>query len=210
MSLINGPKKIEAQQAMAKKPALPTAVAAGALAAFQNLTGIRFDPAPTYLFYVEISGLVVALFTECSGIGVKRTFETFHEGGVNDHAHTLPGKIEYQNITLKRGLSISRELWNWFVTGLYDFQVKRVNLSIVQGAPGHSLVSMLTSSGLGVIKRWNVENAYPVSWKLSDLNVNTFDSVAIETIEIAHTGIALDVVAGTPMSITGSAISSAT
>ncbi len=207
MSLINGPKKIKPNSPADKKNALPAAVAGGALSMFQNLTGIRFDPAPTYLFYVEISGLVVALFTECSGIGAKRTFETFHEGGLNDHAHTLPGKIEYQNIILKRGLSISRELWNWFVTGLYDFQVKRVNLSIVQGAPGHSLVSMLTSSGLGIIKRWNIENAYPVSWKLSDLNVSSFDSVAIETIEIAHTGISLDIIAGTPMSITGTAIS---
>lgn len=205
MSLINGPKKIEKKPETPAKKSLPTALGAGAVSAFQSLTGIRFDPAPTYLFYVEISGLIVGLFTECSGVGIRRTTDKFREGGLNDRSHSLPGIVDFQNITLKRGLSISRELWNWFVTGLYDFQVKRVNLSIIQGAPGHSALSMITSSGFGVVKRWNVENAYPVSWRLSDLNVNTFDSVAIETIEIAHEGISLDTVAGTPMSITGAA-----
>lgn len=203
MSLINGPKNVKIKPATPETKGLPAALGMQAINMFENLTGIRFDPAPTYLFYVEVSGLIVAMFSECSGIGARRAVDRFREGGVNDHALTLPGKVEYQNITLKRGLSVSRELWNWFITGLYDFQVKRLNMSIIQGAPGHSVLSMLTASGVGLVKRWNIEKAYPVSWQLSDLNVNNFETVAIESVELAHQGISLDTVVGTPMTLTG-------
>ena len=203
MSLVNGPKKVDIKPATPASKNVLASVGGGAVTMFQKLTGIRFDPAPTYLFYVEVSGLIVGLFTEVGGIGVSRSSEKFYEGGLNDHAHILPGKIDYQNITLKRGLSISRELWNWFVTGLYDYKVKRLNISIIQGAPGHNMASMLTSSGFGIIKRWNIEKAYPVKWSLSDLNTSSFDKVAIESVELAHEGISLDMVAGTPMSLTG-------
>jgi phage tail-like protein len=203
MSLINGPKKIVVKPPTPNSSSVASMVGAGGVAMFQNLTGIRFDPAPAYLFFVEISGLVVALFTECSGIGAVRAVEKISEGGLNDHVHVLPGKVEHQNITLKRGLSISRELWNWFGTGIYDFKVKKLNISITQGAPGHSALSPLTDSGYGIVKRWNIEKAFPVSWKLSDLNTSSQETVAIESVELAHSGISLDLIAGTPLSPAG-------
>jgi phage tail-like protein len=202
MSLINGPKEIKPKVAK-KSLSLPSAVGMMAVQKFESLTGVRFDPAPAYLFYVEISGIIVGMFTECSGIGATRSIEKFSEGGLNDHTHSLPGPVEYGNITLKRGISVSRELWNWFHTGVYDFQVKRLNISIIQGAPGHNLLTALTSAGYGVVKRWNVDKAFPASWRLSDLNVKTTDSVAIETLEIAHAGVSLGLVVGTPMTAAG-------
>ena len=146
----------------------------------------------------------MGLFTGCSGLGVTRQLETIGEGGVNDRNYALPGKVTYSNITLQRGLSVSRELWNWFRNGLYDFQVKKLNMSIIQGASGQDLIAAVISSGnYGLVKRWNIENAYPVSWKLSDLNTSSTDSVAIETLELAHDGLSLSTMMGTPMSITG-------
>lgn len=198
MSLINGPQKIK-PKIPKKKISLPSSAGLAALETFQTTTGIRFDPAPAYLFYVEISGIVVGMFTECSGISATRTIEKFSEGGRNDHTHMLPGTIEYGNITLKRGISISRVLWNWFHEGVYDFQVKRLHISIIQAAPGHNLFSALMDAGHGVVKRWNINDAFPASYKLSDLNVKTTDSVAIETMEIAHSGISLGLMVGTPM-----------
>ena len=202
MSLINGPKEIKPKIAK-KKIALPSAVGMAAVQKFESMTGVRFDPAPAYLFFVEISGIIVGMFTECSGIEASRKIETFSEGGLNDHTHSLPGPIEYGNITLKRGISVSRELWNWFHTGVYDFQVKRLNISIIQGAPGHNLLTAITDAGYGIVKRWNVEKAYPASWKLSDLEVKSTDSVAIETLKIAHAGISLGLVVGTPLTPAG-------
>ncbi len=205
MSLIDGPKKInKPNNQPAPKSMMDVAkgmVGATGVRQLENLTGVRFDPAPTYLFYVEISGLIVGLFTEVSGIGGSRKIETIQEGGLNDAIHNLPGQVEFNRISFKRGMTVSNELWNWFNTGIYDFKVKRLNLSIIQGASGQSVMSLIPGSGgYGVVKRWNVVNAYPASWKLSDLNVNDVNSVAIESLEIVHEGISVDPKFGLPMS----------
>lgn len=205
MSLIDGPKKInKPSNQPAPKSMMDVAkgmVGATGVRQLENLTGVRFDPAPTYLFYVEISGLIVGLFTEVSGIGGSRKIETIQEGGLNDAVHNLPGQVEFNRISFKRGMTVSNELWNWFNAGIYDFKVKRLNLSIIQGASGQSVMSLIPGSGgYGVVKRWNVVNAFPASWKLSDLNVNDVNSVAIESMEIVHEGISVDPKFGLPMS----------
>ena len=165
--------------------------------------GWRFDPAPAYLFYVELSGVIVALFTECSGLSVTREVEEVVEGGVNDHVHKLPGRVRYSNITLKRGLSLSRALWDWFQEGRYDFHTKRINFSIFQGAPGYNLASVAgMGSEIGKVKHWDVEDAYPVRWEISALDTSS-RGVVIETLEIAHHGLTLSYEAATPFSIIG-------
>ena len=56
------------------------------------------------------------------------------------------------------------------------------------------------NGGYGVVKRWNVVNAYPVSWKLSDLSVSDVSSVSVESMEIVHEGVSIDPKFGLPMS----------
>lgn len=201
MSLIHGPTK-----APTPKPPKPDTISQvkgmvgpSLIRQAEKLIGVRFDPAPAYLFYVSISGLLVALFTGCEGVRVTRAVEEVREGGLNDYAHSLPGHVTAGRISLKRGLSISRELWDWFTEGLYDFKVKRVSMSIVQGAPGMSAMGVIGKEGAGVVKMWNIEGAFPVSWSLSNLDVNNTNQVAIETVEIAFKSISLSRVVGIPM-----------
>jgi phage tail-like protein len=202
MSLIDGPSsppKPEPPKPSAldlAKGALGTAAVRQA----EKLIGIRFDPAPAYLFYVTISGLVVGLFTSCDGLKVTREVEEIKEGGLNDHTHTLPGRISAGRITLKRGVTVSRELWSWFEEGLYDVKVKRTSMSIVQGGPGMSALGAVGMAGPGVIKYWNLEGAYPVSYSISGLNVDSTTQVAFESVEIACKTIALSGIVGTPLS----------
>jgi len=215
MSLINGPTTINKEEEAAKlklKNLIPASLGIRALRMLEKQLGMRFEAAPAYLFYVEISGLIVALFTECSGLGAHRSVETVREGGLNDKVHQLAGPLEYDHIVLKRGLTASRVLWDWFEEGKYDFKVKRLNMSITQGAPGMNLVGMATAavgssigggSGYGVVKTWNLERAFPLSWKLSDLSVSNTTAVSVETLEIVHEGINLGAVFGTPMSAIG-------
>ncbi|HEY9076332.1 MAG TPA: phage tail protein [Anaerolineaceae bacterium] len=182
------------------------AITAGGLAgieALQSTLGFRFDPAPAYLFYVELSGLIVGLFTECSGISLTRDTEPIIEGGVNNMIRKLPGRVHAENIRLKRGLSLNRALYDWFTEGSYDFKVKRINFSIIQGAPGHNLANVLgIGSGYGKIKQWDLEDAFPVKYEISELATQNTSQVVIETLEIAHNGISLSYEAGTPMSTT--------
>jgi len=177
---------------------------AQALSLLTTMLGIRFDPAPSYLFYVELSGVIAALFTECSGLSVSREIEEVVEGGVNNYAHKLPGRVRFSNITLKRGVSLSRGLWDWFREGRYDFHVKRINLSIIQGAPGYNVAAKVgLGSELGKVKHWDIENAFPVRWEMSSLSTASTREVAIESLEIAHHGLSLSYEAATPFSIAG-------
>ncbi|MBN2393296.1 MAG: phage tail protein [Anaerolineae bacterium] len=205
--------------------AAASAVTAYGTRSWEKGSGMRFDPAPAYLFYVELSGIIVGAFSECSGLSLKRGTETVKEGGVNNFVHKLPGRMEFSNITLKRGLTVSRQLWSWMTHGRYNTKVRRINFSIIQGAPGHNLVTAFANAvsgnmlgegesydqfitamggGFGKIKHWDIEDAYPVEWKVSDLDT-TSEKVAIETLEIAHHGLSLSYEVLTPMSITAGA-----
>ena len=186
----------------------------------EEALGIRFDAAPTYLFYVELAGVIVGMFTGCSGLEMERKTDTIKQGGINDYVTVLPGRIEQSEITLKRGLSISRGLWDWFHQGRFEFNVKRINFSIIQGAPGFNLLTMAADlsgvesigswqqagGGFGKIKHWDIENAFPVKWEIDELNTSKSDSIVIETLKIAHHGLTLSYEVGTPMSIAASVI----
>jgi phage tail-like protein len=159
----------------------------------QSVDSTPLHLTPTFLFYVKLGNFEVAMFTECSGIGAKRGFDPVREGGVNDHAHILPGPMEYSNITLKRGLSLSTALWDWFQAGKFDYAVQRQDVTIYQ----YSAELIAASAGpagsdrrAGAVKTWSLANAFPVSWKLSDLNSGT-SSLSIESLEIAHEGLSL-------------------
>lgn len=196
--------------------AATTAAISMGLRTLQEASGLRFDPAPAYLFFVELSGVFVALFTECSGLQVQRAVETVQEGGINNYVHKLPGRLEFSNITLKRGLGLSRGLWDWMMQGRYNSRVRRINFSIIQGAPSHNLATLIADAsglqndtfftvmgqGFGKVKHWDIENAYPVRWEMSSLKASSKDA-AIETLEIAHHGMSLSYEVLTPMSLAG-------
>jgi phage tail-like protein len=174
-SLIDGPTQVSLSR--------PGARSSAPASKGRSSSATTSEPlASSYLFYVKIDGSIVGVFTDCSGIGAKRLVESFREGGVNDSPHLLPGPLEYNNITLKRGITTSHELWDWFLEGKFDIKARRTNLTIIQSAAG--------DQGIVAIKVWDVKNAFPVSWKLSDLNTGS-STMAIETIELAHEGLSL-------------------
>ncbi|HEX2980286.1 MAG TPA: phage tail protein [Anaerolineaceae bacterium] len=209
MTLIHGPKKVPSPNLPNKKLAAAKKYGkkAGAMAAkggiriAEELAGIRFDPAPAYLFYVSISGKIVALFTGCEGIQMTRAVEEYREGGLNDSVHLLPGPISAGRLTLRRGVSISRVLWDWFTEGLYNCKVEKVSMSVIQGTPGIDPLVLAGKTGVGIVKMWDIEDAYPVSYSISSLDVKSTDQVAIESVEIACRTITLSKTVATPMSI---------
>jgi phage tail-like protein len=137
------------------------------------------DPIPAFKFWVEMKSIVVAEFKECTGLSMERDFEKIEEGGVNDHWTWLPGRNRYSNIVLKYGVMYSRELWDWYQKGLLDLKVERADFSI-----------LLRDLKGDVVKRWNVTAGFPVKWEGPALNVES-SQASIETLEIAHHGLAL-------------------
>lgn len=147
----------------------------------------RQDPGLLFKFYLEIEGVIVAEFTELGGMNAEREVKTYEEGGINDHVHTLPGRVKYGNLVLKRGVTASHALWNWFKEGLYNGKVKRVNLSVIMGdAQGKR------------VKQWDVIGAFPVKYSSSELKSSATE-LSIETLELAHHGFTLSSQSGTAM-----------
>jgi len=162
----------------------------GVLAAKQAL-GIMVDPLPAYKFFifVELGGVIEAKFTEVSGLSVEREVETYYEGGNNDRVHNLPGRIKHGHITLKRGVTYSRTLWDWFH--------KKPAAGLLGGTPKYGVVekiplSIILNSPVGPIPaRWyDLEDAFPVKLTGPGLNTDS-NEIAIEELEIAYSKITL-------------------
>ena len=136
----------------------------------------RVDPYRNCNFLVEIDGITQAGFTDATGFGASNDPIEYREGGENSTVRKLPGLTKYNNVTLKWGLTDSRELYDWF-RAIVNGDVQRKNGSIiVLGLDGQEKL------------RWNFFNAWPAKWDGPDFSAKSND-VAIETLELAHEGI---------------------
>jgi phage tail-like protein len=140
-------------------------------------TGQRVDPYRNFNFLVELDGIAQASFTECSGLGATTEVIETREGGDNTTVRKLPGKTTYTDISLKWGLTDSKELWKWRQQ-VIDGSVARKNGSIV----------VYDLSNKTEIARWNFVNAWPTKWEGPAFNAKGTD-IAIDTLVLAHEGI---------------------
>lgn len=126
-------------------------------------------------FGLEIDGVELARFTSVSGLGYESEVVTFQDTLADGRIVTRkrPGRINFGDITLKRGLSANNDLVEWYQT-VVDGQVERKSGSIV--------IYDQVSTEIG---RWNFENAWISKWSASDLDAGS-DDVMIEEITIAH------------------------
>ncbi len=140
--------------------------------------GERGDPYLTSNFYVEIQGIEQASFSECSGLSIETEVFEYQEGGLNEYVHKLPGRSKVSNVTLKRGITESTELWDWY-RDVVQGKIKRKNVSIVQyDLEGNEVM------------RWAFIGAYPVKWSGPAFKAGD-NAITIETLELAHRGMDL-------------------
>jgi phage tail-like protein len=136
--------------------------------------GTFTEPFRAYNFKLLIDGVTEGHFTECSGIGIKVQAIKYREGGQSQLTHSLPGQVEYSDITLSYGLTTSRELWDWFMTAVRG-KVERRHVSII----------MLDSDGIGPATQWDLIDAWPTEWRGTLLNALTNDA-AIERLTLVY------------------------
>ena len=139
-----------------------------------NATSNRTDPLTTFHFYVD--GIGQAVFTEISGLNVEVMVQDYEEGGVNTHVHRLPGRVKVSDITLKNGVTISNELWEWYKKILQG-QFERRNVSII----------MVDQEGTER-QRWSFIDALPVKWTGPELKAGQ-SQAAIQSLQLAHKGL---------------------
>jgi phage tail-like protein len=139
-------------------------------------TGEKSYPYTSFRFRIEIEGLIVAQVSDITGLNIETETESYEEGGVNDYVHILPKRTKYQNIILKRGISDEDDMWKWYqevVSGKFKRKSGSIVLQDVTGTDKWC---------------WNFQEAYPVKWTGPELKADS-NTVAFETIELAHHGI---------------------
>ena len=133
--------------------------------------GARVDPYRNFNFLVEIDGITQAGFSDVTGFDITVEPIEYREGGQVTSARKIPGMAKYGNITLKRGITDSAELYEWLrqvATGV----IERRNGSII----------LLDLEGQEKL-RWNFFEAWPTKWDGPDFSAKG-NEVAIETLEL--------------------------
>ncbi|MCX8131156.1 MAG: phage tail protein [Clostridia bacterium] len=132
----------------------------------------RKDPYKNFRFRVQIDGIQVAGFSECSGFGSNVEVIEYREGGDPATVRKLPGKVSYPDITLKWGVTDTHELYDWHKSAIKG-SVERKNGSII----------LLDDEGQEKV-RWNFFDAWPSKWDGPDFNAKGND-VAIDTLTLS-------------------------
>lgn len=157
-----------------------------------GVLGVRHDPPLNHNFIIslvdstsslalgfalDLTGLVPAAgFSECTGLEMAMQPEEYKEGGRNGAVLRFPSRVTWSNLTLKKGAGLSAELWNW----QYGF-------AIGAGRRRDGVVALLDAEGVPCCL-WFFRRGLPVKYTGPALNAAQ-NTVAIESIEIAHEGI---------------------
>ena len=138
---------------------------------------IHEDPAGNHFFALEIDGVEVAHFLECSGIKTSAKVFEIEEGGVNDRVHKFVGESTWDNVILRWGTHSSRALQTWRERCLEGDHAARSSGAItLYGSDGEP------------VERFDLLDVWPVRWSGPDLDASGSD-LAIEELEIAHEGV---------------------
>jgi len=133
-------------------------------------------PGVAFRFKVELDGLLIADFSEVSGLEAETEVKVVREGGVNDYEHHFITIRKYPPLVLKRGFTNTTQLWDWYEENAAG-RLQRKNGSII----------LLDASGQESC-RWSFLESYPVKWVGPQLRASASE-VAIESLEIVHRGI---------------------
>lgn len=141
-------------------------------------TGARTDPYRNFRFRVEIDGIQTASFSEATIPDTSTDTVDYREGTDSPHQKKLSGLVKYGNITLKKGLTDSMELYEWRKLAEQSGAAKaRKNISLV-----------LVDEEGNDKARWDIVEAWPTKYDPSDFSAKA-NEVIIETLEIVHEGV---------------------
>jgi phage tail-like protein len=141
-----------------------------------GLAGLRIDPYQSCNFVIEIEGLLVGGFTDCTGLQIEVEMHEYREGGQNDFIHRFAGATKHPPLVLKHGLSPLDGLWGWH-QDVVSGNIQRRNGTIY----------LLNSQQVPVLW-WHFREALPLKWSGPELGSQKA-AVAVESVELAHRGL---------------------
>ncbi|MEM7536649.1 MAG: phage tail protein [Chloroflexota bacterium] len=172
------------------------------MATVRTGTGYDGDPLLGFTFQVQADNdnisSVLGYFTEFSGIGSENPavdYKTVLDG--REVLFKLPGRIEWGELTLKRGVTGNTAFWEWR---------EQVLLGDIDNARCEMIVTMYDRAYNNALT-WTISNAWPSKITGANLSADSND-FAVEEITIQHEGMKIDQpdgLFGQPLVLTGSA-----
>jgi phage tail-like protein len=132
---------------------------------------LRTQSIAAHRFLVEVDGVPLAAFTECTLPAIEWDVEDLKEGGLNVFVHQLPGQRKSARISLKNGVGKS-SLMEWYMDAMTEKIVRK------------PVTVTLLDSLHNPVLAWQIENAYPVKWSGPSLKSDT-NAIAIQTLDLA-------------------------
>jgi phage tail-like protein len=136
------------------------------------------DPLRAYSFTLNIQGVVQGHFTAVSGLQIDIRPIKYREAGNAQIVHHLPGLVDYGLVELRFGLTTSREMFDWLMTGVRG-AVERKNVSIIA----------LDNAGVNHVTQWDLSNAWVSRWSGAPMDALS-SQVAVESMALAFDGLA--------------------
>jgi phage tail-like protein len=151
------------------------------------------EPFTSYSFRVDIvlpgagEPLCGAAFAECDGLELRLDVQSLREGGNNTGPVLLAGPASYGEVTLRRGMTESFDLWDWCGAVMRDPSL-RADAVVTVLAPDHETVRA----------RFRLRRCLPVRLKAPRLDA-VDGIVAIEELQLACEALAVDRPGGPPL-----------
>jgi phage tail-like protein len=137
----------------------------------------REDPLVGFHFALDLGGTIAGYFTECSGIGSEHEViehKVINESGL-EVVMKIPGRLKWENIVLKRGITSAMDIWDWR---------KTVEDGKVQDARRNGSIIMYDQS-LKPVAQWDFERAWPLKVSGPQPKADS-NEIGIEELTITH------------------------
>jgi phage tail-like protein len=138
----------------------------------------NYYPPVGFHFKVEVLGIdrdeQDIRFTDVGGLGFELSTSEVAEGGQNRFVQKYPGGGKYQDLVLKRGMFPDSKIIVWIKKCIENFDIEPKNI----------VVHLLNEEHEPLVT-WNVVNAYPTKWSVSDLSASN-NKVVVESIQFAY------------------------
>jgi len=119
-------------------------------------------------------------FQEVNGLSFEIETEEVREGGENRFSYKFPKRVKYPNLVLKRGLLKGTALLDWFKSAMSTY----FTVVLYEFKPADIMITLLDEAGQPAAI-WNIVQAYPLKWSVSDLKASD-NSIVVESIELAY------------------------
>lgn len=139
----------------------------------------RDDPYGAFNYHVTISpeagNEVLGGFSEVSGLGTEVTYADYRDGtDPRNRVRKIPLTYKGSDVTLKRGLIASLDMWAW--TELVRTGDQAARASVV--------IELKSEDNASTVATWKLVNARPSKWTGPSLNAQGGSEVAMEELTL--------------------------